>query len=411
MIGDPKVLPAFLLACCTFANAVSSTNREVSGSPDAVAEMSAQLAVGEFNDVATKAERLAAELESHSGRYDPELVKPLTLLGDARMGMDDPNGALEAYDRAKHILRISEGVQALGQLHLLYREADALVSLGDREAANGRHEFAYRLQLRTYGEDDPRLVPGMYRLIHWYRHNYKFRASQVLYERIIDIARDRYPAGDPRTIEVLQDYVGTYRERRFGRRQPGRGGFSAWPPGHPKDPPWHQTSSFRKGRQALREVLELTEATPGVSDATIAAALLELADWHLLYYEYGIAMGFYRRVWALLESDARALAEAFERPTPLYLPLPVDPARRSARRGTPLDGVVTLALTVTHRGDVVGRKTLRAEPQHNLMEFKVRKAAKRARYRPAFQSANPVPRRGLELEYKYQYFPGDIGPY
>ena len=40
------------------------------------------------------------------------------------------------------------------------------------------------------------------------------------------------------------------------------------------------------------------------------------------------------------------------------------------------------------------------------MEFKVRRAAKLARYRPAFRDGDPVPRRRVNLEFNYSYYPG-----
>ena len=375
-------------------------------------DLAAQLQVGEFADVATKAERLVERIEASTGRYDAALVVPLTLLGDARMGLDDPAGALAAYDRAKHITRIVDGLQGLAQLGLLYREARAHVASGDRAAANERHELAYSLNLREYGDDPLALLPAKYRLIEWYRYNYKFRASQVLFEEVLEVARREFPPGDPRTIAALKAYVDTFRQRRFGGREPGRGGFSAWPPGHPKDPPWRSSSSFRQGRKALREILALTEANPEATKADVAAALLELADWYQLHREYGFAMRNYRRVWALLEDDEEAREAIFQVPTPLYLPMPRNPAgprgdAEALPRRVLRDGVVRLALTITHRGDVVGRRTLRSEPD-NIMEFRVRKATKSARYRPAFHSGDPQPRRGVEIEYRYQYVPGEL---
>ena len=370
---------------------------------DAVEAIRVRLNVREYAAAATGAEGLVAAVEADLGRYHRSLAEPLALLGDAHMGLDDPDAALQAYDRAKHIVRIDDGVQGLDQLPFLYREASALAALQDRSAANDRHEFAYSLQSRLYDDDDPRRLPSLHRLVDWYEHNYKYRASQVLYEQIIAIAREHYAPTDPRLIDALRGYAATYRDRRFGTRELGRGGFRAWPPGVPPDPPWYQKSTFRRGRTALREVLELTEAS-GAADVDIAAAVVELADWNILHHEYGIAMRHYRRAWRLLEAHPREQEATFEVPTALFLRLPSKPPPSPRRRGAALDGVVQLALTITHRGDVVGRRTLRAEPR-NLMEFKVRRAAKLARYRPAFRDGDPVPRRRVNLEFNYSYYP------
>lgn len=379
-----------------------------------VAALETQLGVGEHADVAAKSERHVAALEARYDRYHPTLAEPLRLLGDARLGLGDAEGALAAYDRAKHIVRIEGGVQGLAQLPLLYREAAALVRSGDRRAANDRHEFAYSLKLRAYGAEDPRLLPGLHQLIDWYRHHYKFRPAQVLYERVVDILRQDRSPDDPRTIATLAAYADSFRQRRFGVRLVGRGGFEAWPPGQPKDPPWYGRSDFLRGRGLMREVVALTEAAAHATAVDRAKALVALGDWHLLHYEYGSAMRYYRPAWRLLETEPALRAETFEKPTPLHLRLPNDPAlradlrrgKRDSRGRAARDGLVLLALTVTHRGDVVGRRTLAAEPR-NLMEFKVRRAAKRARYRPLLKDGEPAPRHGLELAYRYRYYPGD----
>lgn len=366
-----------------------------------VAAMRDQIAGREYAVVASQAQSLVADIEARTDRYEPALVEPLTLLGDARLGMEQPQAALDAYGRAKHITRIAEGVQSLDQLRLLYREAVALDELGDRAGANERHEFAYSLRRREYGDDTLEMLPAINDLIAWYRHHYKFRPAQILYESALDILREHYEPDDPRIIGALRGYVDTFRQRRFGTREVGRGGFRAWPPGVNRDPPWYKTRSYSRGRKALLEVYELVEGKSSSTDADMAAAALELADWHLLYDESGLAMRYYRRAWSLLQSDQVALESAFGSPTPLYVPNP-DRRTKAVDTDAPPDGVVVLALTITHRGHVVGRKTLRAEP-HDIMEFKVRKAAKRAVYRPAFANADPVRWKGFELEYRYEY--------
>ena len=366
-----------------------------------MAAMRDRIAGREYAAVATEAERLVVEIEAQTDRYEPALVEPLTLLGDARLGMGQPQAALDAYDRAKHITRISQGVQSLEQLRLLYREAVALDELGDRAGANERHEFAYSLRRREHGDDDLEMLRAINDLIGWYRHHYKFRPAQILYESALDILREHYEPDDPRIIGALRGYVDTFRQRRFGTREVGRGGFRAWPPGANRDPPWYKTRSYSRGKKALIEIYELIEGKTSSTDGEIASAALELADWHLLYDESGLAMRYYRRAWSLLQSDQAALEAAFGSPTPLYVPNP-DRRTKAVDNDAPPDGVVVLALTITHRGHVVGRKTLRAEP-HNIMEFKVRKAAKRAVYRPAFANADPVRWKGFELEYRYEY--------
>ena len=54
------------------------------------------------------------------------------------------------------------------------------------------------------------------------------------------------------------------------------------------------------------------------------------------------------------------------------------------------------------RGLVSELSTLRSEPD-GAMEFKVRKATRRARYRPAFVEALPVLTEDVRIEYRFPY--------
>ena len=364
-----------------------------------VAALESQLEVGEFEDASVQAEQW---LETQDNDYDLLLVEPLVLLGDARMGMRNPVGAIEAYDRARHITRLATGIQSADQLPILYREADAFSALGDDVTANDRQEFAFEISRREYGLDDPRYMKATYRLLDWYRHHYKYLSAHVLFEQLLNISREHLPHGDPLHARMLREHAQLFRHRVFGRRTIGRGRFLPTPPGFRHRGYRQNVSSFREGRNALREVVDIQASNAAVTDGEMATALLDLADWHLMFGDYPTAVRHYRRIWQLLESDRERRMKLFDEPTPLFLPLPSDPGYRLRRRGMHRDGIVHLALTVTHRGDVIGSKSMEVAPR-NIMEFRVRKAAKRARFRPAFREGQPVKVRGHPLTYTYSY--------
>ena len=329
-----------------------------------------QLESREFADVAVQAGNWIAQTETVEGRYDIVLAQPLVLLGDARMGLDDPIGALEAYDRAKHLVRLSDGIQGTRQLDILYREVAAFSALGEWTEANQR------------------------------RHHHKITAAHVVLEQLIDTVRSE---GEKEPlIRLLREQASLWRQSRFSRRKAGRGHFAAWPPGIRRFPPWQEFFPFREGRDALGEIVALHEESSDSGDDDLATALLEYADWHLLFGDYATSVQHYRRVWQLLDENPDRRASIFEEPTPLFLPLPRNPHNRRAQLGGSQDGVVQLALTVTHRGKVVGRKTLHVEPR-TIMEHRVRMAARKARYRPAFREGNPVKIKGHPLEFTYTY--------
>lgn len=395
---DATVGAAVLLLIASLAGQAEVARSDASRAGDLEHSIREQLDSREFSEAASRAEHWIAQAESDGGRYDIALAQPLVLLGDARMGLENPAGALEAYDRARHIVRLSDGIQGTGQLDILYREADAFGALGEWVDANQRQELAYDISRRTYGQDDRRHQESTHKLIRWYRHHHKNLAAHVLFERLITSVRDQSD-DESRLIQLLREHARLWRHEMFGRRKAGRGQFDAWPPGMRRLPPWREFSPFREGRDALRRVVELHEESAEMDEAELVTALLDYADWHLLFGEYPTAVRNYRRVWRLLEADPDRRSSIFNEPTPLLLPLPPNPEKRRLSRQ---DGLVQLALTVNHRGRVVGRKTLLAEPR-TIMEHRVRMAAKKARYRPAFRDGNPVRIKGHPLEFTYDY--------
>ncbi len=359
-----------------------------------------QLESREFLDAASRAENWIARNEAVAGRYDISLAQPLVLLGDARMRLEDPDGALEAYDRARQIVRLTDGIQGARQLDILYREVTAFSALGKWPEANGRQELAYDISRRAHGPDDRRHQGNTYRLIQWYRHHHKTIPAHMLFEQLIETVRKQ---GETEVlVRLLREHAGLWHQSTFSRRKAGRGRFAAWPPGIRRLPPWKDFLPFREGRDALGEIITLREGAAVSSSEDLATAMLNYGDWHLLFGDYATAVRHYRRVWRLLDENPDRRASIFEEPKPLFLPLPQDPGKRRTRHGASQDGVVQLALTVNHRGKAVGRKTLYVKPR-TIMEHRVRIAAKRARYRPAFRDGNPVKIKGHPLEYTYTY--------
>ncbi|MDE0054058.1 MAG: energy transducer TonB [Gammaproteobacteria bacterium] len=362
-----------------------------------------QIDASEFPEAAAAAEQLVEEIEDRSHRHDIELAQPLMLLGDARLGMADVVGALDAYDRSLLITRVNKGLFTPEQVEAVYREATAYAALGNREVANDRHEYAFNIMVRAYGNDDPKLIPGLFTLADWYNTERNIFLARRLLGRAVLLGKRHLPADDPQTIRALKGLARTFREERFptsvSESRPASDSPSY------RDNRFHnvQLNNFSPGERALIEVINIEMAKPEGSDEEIAGAMLELADWYLLFEKYNRAFPLYTRIWELLESDPEGLNSVFRDPTPLYLPLPPPPIPAV---GITEDGVVELALTVSDRGLVSDLSTLRSEPE-GMMEFKVRKATRRARYRPAFVDALPVPTEGVRVEYRFPYKPDE----
>ena len=401
---------AMLAACLAApAFAVEETVEEALAREDAETRIEVQLTAGEFADAAVAAEQRVDAVEDAAGRYALALKRPLTLLGDALLGMGDGPGALAAYERALHVARVNLGLFDPSQVDVVYREAVVHATMGDQATADARHGYAFNVLLRAYGRDDPRLVPGLFTLAEWHQEHHRVFSARRLFDRAVGIAASQFPPGDPRMIRALRGVAATFRDERFPRNlsatrnQPAMSSF--------RDSARNRAitvNNFAPGERALITVVKLKQSNPDATDTDIGEAMLELGDWYLLFEKYDRAFALYERVWQLLEEDAARRNAAFAAPTPLYLPFPPNPKLPSDASGEPRGGIVELALAVSDRGTVEQLDTVRSEPA-GLMDFKVRKLVRRARYRPAFVEAAPVPATEVPVEYRFVYVPEEGG--
>lgn len=364
--------------------------------------------MGEYLEAVNVVELEIEKIERRSNRYNIELARPLVVLGDALAGVGDREGALGAYDRAVHITRINRGLHHPSQVDIVYREAATLAADGAVARANRRHEYAYGILLRSYGGDNPMLLPGIFALADWYLVNYNIFSARSFYEHALSVADAAFDADDPHRLRALRGVAATYRNERFPPYQPAaKSDFAS-----------HVTyrygvmpaiNNFAKGERALIDVVNAVKASAHASVEDLAAAVLELGDWYLVFEKHTRATTLYRHVWELLESNPDLLAQTFDSPTPLYLPLPGDPDVNGANSGTPRSGVVELSFRVDGSGGVSGIATVHSEPQ-DLMDVEVRRAVRRARYRPAFDGRTTLATEDVRVSHTFVYYPTDDLP-
>ena len=385
----------------------------------AVQEAAGQVAAGEHVAAINTVEAVIDGIERRSNRYDLALVEPLLVLGDALAGVGDDEGALGAYDRALHITRIGRGLHHPSQVTAVYRQAALLAERGRRGEANGRHEYAYRTLLRNYGADDAALLPGLFVLADWYLSSYNIFSARGLYEHAASVAAKELPPEHPAHVRALRWIAATYRAERFPpyqalerRRRSGRSGAGsaiAYVDATYRGGRATSINRFSRGEGALIEVVNRLRQQADANTADVARAMLELGDWFLLFEKRPRAFTLYRKVWQMIEANRGLLASTFGAPAPLYLPMPKDPPVPShARLGDARDGVVELSIDIDAEGLVANVETVRSEPG-DIMETKVRRAVRHARYRPAFDGEAPLATTALRVVHNFTYYPSEHG--
>ncbi|HEY6599228.1 MAG TPA: tetratricopeptide repeat protein [Pseudomonadales bacterium] len=377
-----------------------------------------QIDTREYAEAKSQLDAIIAEVEQQHSRYDPSLIVPLTLLGDALSGQEEYEAALDAYEQAGHITRITEGLHSTEQVDIVYKEADAYAAMGKVDKANDRQEYAYEIQVREYGQFGPGLVPGLFRLAAWYDRTFNLFGARNLYERAVQILSRTNGDNDPSLIPALRGLARTYRDERFPpyRVTETQETFSV-----SSDAPTPVlvgggvvVNRFATGETALVYVVKITEANPEARPIDVALAELDLADWYLLFDKPGRAVPVYVHARQLMRERAGMsddeIAAYFGHPTPLYLPVPGNPPLPPlASRGDPTPGFVEVSYSVDEDGIVDDLKTVASMPE-GLMDTKVRHGVLAARFRPRFEGDAPVMTQNQTYRHTFTYYPRPGAP-
>ena len=350
-------------------------------------------------------------VEAARHRYHPDLVQPLLLLGDARFGQGNYPGALDSYSQAVQVSRVSDGLFTPNQVEAVYKQSEALQRLGEGESATRREEYAYEVLARAYGADSEAMLPGVFRLARWYKDAYNIFAARALFQQALKIYGANDKAGTPQAIPALQGLAETYRMERFppfyvdDRESPSllttRSGsrFANY------DMPL-QINSFPVAERALQEVIRIRQQDAGTGPTPVSEAILDLADWHLMWEHFRKAHTLYEHVYQRFEKVGNVdAANYFAEPVLLHFAAPKDPRPPPAgEREEQTEGFVEVQFQVSANGSVRNMEVVAAEPE-GLMDFPVRRSLRNARFRPAMVDGKATPFEGEIYRHEFNYFP------
>ena len=386
---------------------------------DALDNIQNALNAGEANNAKAELSAYIEQIEDATHRYSPDLIAPLVLLGDTQMIEKDYASAVDSFGRAVHIDRVANGLHSSTQAEIIYKEADALEAMGNLGAANDREMYAYEVQARRHEPDSMDLLPATFRMADWHLKTSSILAARDMYEQATGILEANEALQGKSAIRALRGAAQTYRLERFPpmyatpERDTSEGGFN---PGPPAQDPFHQRqqreiliNNFPKGQKTLSQVTSLILDDPTSTVSEKASALIDMGDWFLLFYKADRALPLYLEALALLD-EAGLETEAARLATPelLHFPAPPPPSLPPVdKRESPQTGHVTVSYTITPNGDVHDLATVETEPK-DLMEFRVRRSMRDARFRPPMLEGKLIASDTQSFTYEFQYYPKPV---
>lgn len=362
-------------------------------------------------------------IEDEYGVYDGRLPKQLMGLGLAYQSQGEHQTAIGSFKRAIHVSRINDGLHSLKQVPMLSRLVDSYVETRDWKNANDKQHILYQLKRRNYGDQNPKLLGPLSKMVEWHLSAYQRGSNMThllraweLNKHAISIIETNYGPEDMQLSEALfRQALTSYHlaSLQMSASSPsssvGQGhqrSINMTAPNLPEqDERLHSMlSPYRDGKTALLRRVNIYKKNPEVSADNRAEALVHLGDWYFYFNKRESAIRTYREAVAVLEEndDTRShIEQVFGKPHALTFEVS-DERPEQDQDENKQQGYVEASFNITPAGRARNIKILDSNPP-KMMDSIVQKSIKATRYRPRIIDGKPVLTKGVIYRHIFQF--------
>jgi tetratricopeptide (TPR) repeat protein len=331
-------------------------------------------------------------LDLQSNPVDPRLVPVLHGMGVALRGLQRDPEAIVPLKRALDILRNKDGLFSATQLQVLKQLIGCYTTVGLIQDAGREQQYAYSVAEATFGKNDLRMVTPLNEYAQWNESVGRYSAARLLHLRAVQIADAKQGNNSLAAIDGLRGVARTYRLAFLnGETEEQINSSNSAFPGDQQNSALTRVLSApsSEGERALRMALQRLAAAPTAQPDLHGKVLVDLGDWQLTAGADSRAMQTYQEAWALLApAGATALLMT---PSPMTYRAPAIAVSRHLEDPDKFDEqLVELRLNVDENGKVRDATVANAVPEREAAERAIIAAAKRAKWRPAFQDGKPI---------------------
>jgi len=377
--------------------------------------------------------------QAEHGVYDPATGEYLLSVGLVHQRDGNHEQAIKMLSRALQIKRVNEGLHSTGQLIILERLLKSNIAASNWVEVDRNYHQLLWIYKRNYADDDPLLLPIIDKVGRWKLKAYEenllednalttIGESERLFTDTISILQRQYGEHDPRLVDPLYgraltnyqyaiEAANTPQDKFHGTGSPTRtqvvcrtvptanGGIRRiCNTIRTPDPGYYASQSSNKqfaleqriqavGR-ALKQIVQIHNAHPGLPEDSHARALVHLGDWNLLRGKKSTANKNYKTAYEILSSNnaySDLLKEMFGKPQnlpALRLPLPEVDEKLDEEKITT---TVLASFDVSRTGRARNIQIIESDPvDATSARRKTRKTIKGRLYRPRFENGEPV---------------------
>lgn len=324
-------------------------------------------------------------IEDNNDNLSAELINPLIGLGATYNDAGLHALGLGAYQRALRVNHVNEGFYNFAQIPARDGLTASYLGLEDLEKAEFQQTVQVSIYEHEYGEDNPAILPAMYKVADWYHRTGQFENEHSIYVAALRMVKQSGGKTDPLLIDTYRRYAALYRRQEL------------------------PDEAFRMQKKAI----EINEMQPEPNVTLRGDLLVELGDMYITFAYSRRAVDSYSEAWQIFAADPELYGERLERyfskpQSVRRMAIPAIYPRSSAGRDSVNDpdifgdGIVMARYTVTDRGRVEDVEIIESDPP-DLLDDKVAAALRRSYFRPEFQDGLPVSRPGMTYVHEFKY--------
>jgi tetratricopeptide (TPR) repeat protein len=372
-----------------------------------------------------------ADVSRTEGELALPLGEQLLGLGHALQEQGRLDDALAAYESSRHVLRVNLGLNSLEQAPVVKAMFSVYAAQGDVENAHAMQEALFNLRVRHHG--GPASPESVNALLDWADWNVtlymlldprpSLDASALPYNRFndpqLELAYNTYTSA----LETLQAHAspGDVRlvmtERKlaalnFITDQKLHDTFGEMPASYSSASRDQLDSAgttlesasiahFYDGDSALRRAIAHSARQPERRNDEVAARMVELGDWYLLFDRRAAALDLYRDALQFMR-DASLPQEEVERIMSSGMPVPTPDAPYLApANANEFDGFIDVEFELTQFGMATHPRVIASSSEDRRIERELLREIRDCKFRPKFVADSPVKGEKVQLRYYY----------
>ncbi len=279
-------------------------------------------------------------LEGSGNTWHPDIAESTLSLARHAQEAGDHVEAIALLERAVHVSRVNHGLFSLQQVNALEMQIDSHLALGQWPEADGLQQYLFYVHSRAMADDDPALIPALEAYAQWNIEAFRRRLGEFPATRLIDAYHltsvalsivDRDPALAEQSREIMLERLAylAWMMARTGAQDRQEAQYTNirlvddnWVD-HVTDRRYRRYNNpFLQGEYALEQIVEMRAArlaaveAAGVTgeqrDRLLVAhtnAILDLADWFLLFERRNASADVYESAWLTMQDETDALQE------------------------------------------------------------------------------------------------------